>query len=45
MTGRGATKREGMWSFTPVKRGHGKSFSHAERGEGGTTGFGVVFIQ
>ena len=33
MTGRGATKREGvMLSFTPAKKSGGTSFSHAEEG-------------
>ena len=37
-------RRGGHVKFTPMKRGGGKSFSHAEGG-GGTTSFGVVFKQ
>ena len=33
--------REGMWSFTPMKRGDGKRFSRAEGG--GTKSIGVTF--
>ena len=39
-TGRGG----GTCSFTPTKRGGGKSFSHSEVGGGGHKKFWVVFM-